>query len=154
MNTPKDIITYKKESKIIDNSILNIDCPHCYEENNIDVSSITKCKKCEKPLLAAKTSNLVVSSIVAAFIGTGAIAGVVLDDSAEIYRLPLKVQYKMIQTCLDIFSENRYYDKEIRDTCICAVDTMDGFDDRRKIENMDPFERGNVLHERYEDCKD
>lgn len=154
MNTPKDIITYKKESKIIDESKLNVDCPHCYEENTIDTSSVIKCEKCEKPLLPKKASNLLVSSMVAAFIGTGAIAGVVLDDGAEIYRLPLKVEYKMIQTCLDRFSENGYYDKKIRDTCICAVDTMDGFVDVRKIKNMDPFERGNILYERYEYCKD
>ena len=152
MSTPKDITTYKKQSKIIDNPILNVDCPHCYEENIIDTSSIIKCEKCEKPLLTKKDSKILVSSIVAAFIGTGAIAGVLLDDSVEIYKLPLKVEYKMIRTCIDTYSKNGRYNTKVRDTCICAVDTMDGLYDVGKIKNMDSFDRGSVLYERYESC--
>jgi len=154
MNIPEDITTYEKKEKSTDASKLDVECPHCFEENNIDLTSAIQCKKCEKPLLTKKDSKLLLSGVVAAFIGTGAIAGVMLDDITEIYKLPFKMKYKMTQTCLQEFSKNGQYTRETRDTCLCAVDTMDGLYDVRKIKQMDSFEKRDIMYERYEYCED
>ena len=39
------------------NNVLEVDCPHCYEENKINLSSTIKCKHCDEPLIGENIQN-------------------------------------------------------------------------------------------------
>ena len=63
-------------------NILEIDCPYCYEENKINLSSTIKCKHCSEPLIGEKYSKPIISVMTAIILGIG--SGIFLDEKFEI----------------------------------------------------------------------
>ena len=103
------------------NNILEIDCPHCYEENKINLSSAIKCKHCSKPLIGEKYSKPIISAMTAIILGIG--GGIFLDETFETDRYPIYTEYNIINSCLTNDEEplkEEYY-KQKRDICICAL---------------------------------
>lgn len=81
---------------------LNLRCPHCFEDTNLEVTEIATCKHCEKSLIETKFIKPVVSAgvafIVALTAGLG--GGKVLDDYFEKSRYPIEVEYSVIERSL------------------------------------------------------
>lgn len=101
--------------------VLEVQCPHCKEQNNINLSKEIKCKSCEKSLTTKKyTKKALISSTTALLIGIG--GGIYLDEKFETDRYPLKAEYNIVQSCVSqdsrTLSRKDYLEKI--DICICA----------------------------------
>ena len=103
------------------NNILEIDCPHCYEENKINLSSAIKCKHCNEPLIGEKYSKPIISVMTAMILGIS--GGIFLDETFETDRYPINIEYNIIDSCLSNYEEplKRGYYKQKRNICICAL---------------------------------
>ena len=127
-----------------DKNYIEVECPHCLEDNKIKLSSEIKCKHCEKKLTGSKYKSIVISTLVA--MSLGAVGGSLGDDILNINRASVKTEFKMMQTCLYIFND--------RDNCLCAVESMSGFIDAQNTKMRGNEWLKDTLRERYEDCKD
>jgi ribosomal protein S27E len=131
---------YRKEHE----KDIQIECPHCFHENSVQLSSEVKCKECKKPLTGKLYKSVVFST--ALLIGTGVIGGAIIDDTVNINRASVKTEYKMMRTCLHEFSN--------RDNCFCAVESMSGFLDAEKARFYSRESLAGILKDRYESCTD
>lgn len=130
---------------------LEIECTDCLELNKIKVDNELKCKKCEKPLVGKSYKNPIISSMLLLLIGSG--IGITSDNYLNINRPSVKTEYFMMQTCLKEYSnENNEYSEEIRDNCICAVETMSGIIDAQKARIYGESWLKEILVEKYESC--
>ena len=127
------------------NNILEIDCPHCFEENKINLSSAIKCKHCDKPLIGEKYSKPIISVMTAIILGIG--GGIILDEKFETDRYPIIIEYSIIDSCLSSNKTplRRGYYKNKRNICICALKKTESkldYDDFKEDENnfLDIFE--------------
>lgn len=99
---------------------LDIECPHCFEENKVNLSKEIKCKHCEKPLIGVKYKKPLITAFTAILMGSG--LGITADAYLNINRASVLTEYKMMKTCID---EVGYY-REARNNCACAVESMLG----------------------------
>lgn len=102
-------------------NILEVDCPHCYQENKINLQKAIKCKHCEKPLLGEKYTKPIVSVLTAMIFGLG--SGIAIDESFETDRYPISVEHSIIENCISSYNKplKKSYYKNKRNTCICAL---------------------------------
>jgi hypothetical protein len=128
------------------NNILEIECPHCSEDNSINLSSTIKCKHCNEPLIGEKYTKPIISVMTAIILGIG--GGVYLDEKFETNRYPINTEYNIIYSCLSSYEEplsERYY-KNKKQICSCALRKTENkidFDEYKKDENkfLDIFEK-------------
>ena len=136
--------TKKNKDENIEQNYISLECPECFEDNKVKLSSELKCKKCEKTLLGFNYKRFLLPTIVV--VGLSGIAGAVIDDTANLNRASVKIEYKMMRTCV-----SRFYD---RDTCFCAVESMSGLVDAQKARLYGDKWLKDLLKDRYEDCRD
>ncbi|QKF77520.1 hypothetical protein [Arcobacter defluvii] len=125
---------------------LDIECPHCLEENKINLSKEIRCKKCEKPLIGEKYRKPILSAMTTILIGSG--LGITADAYLNINRASVKTEYKMMKTCIGLFGSYTF----VRDRCACAVESMSGVIDaqRARILGIEKLEK--ILRNRYNEC--
>jgi phage FluMu protein Com len=126
---------------------LDIECPHCHEENQINLSKEIKCKKCEKPLIGEKYRKPIFSAMTTILIGSG--LGLTADAYLNINRASVKTEYKMMKTCIDEFGNL----SSVRDQCACAVESMLGMIDAKRARSLELDQLTNILKSRYYECK-
>lgn len=126
---------------------LDIECSHCHEENQINLSKEIKCKKCEKPLIGEKYRKPIFSAMTTILIGSG--LGLTADAYLNINRASVKTEYKMMKTCIDEFGNS----SSVRDKCVCAVESMLGIIDAKRARSLEPDKLRNILESRYYECK-
>lgn len=126
---------------------LEIQCPHCEEQNDIALPEDIKCNECKKTLIGFKYENVILSSTATLVIG--GILGTQLDDTININRASVKTEYKMMKTCINEFG----YSKSVRDNCYCAVESMSGFLDAQKARLYHRDTLKKLLEDRYNSCK-
>ena len=126
-------------------NILEIDSPHCFEENKINLSSEIKCKYCNEPLIGEKYTKPIISVMTAIILGIG--GGIYLDGKFEIDRYSINTEYNIIHNCLSSYDEplNERYYRIKKERCICALKKTENeidFDEYDKNENkfLDIFE--------------
>ena len=129
---------------------LDIECPHCFEENQINLSKEIKCKKCEKPLIGEKYRKPIFSAMTTIFIGSG--LGLTADAYLNINRASVKTEYKMMKTCIDEFSKIFGMTDDVRDKCFCAVESMLGIVDAQKAKFYGKNRLREILKDRYNEC--
>jgi transposase-like protein len=134
----------RKKMKILKKDQINLECPECSEDNIVKLSSELKCKKCEKTLLGFNYKRFLLPTI--AVVGLSGAAGAIIDDTVNLNRVSVKTEYKIMRTCI-----NSFYDRE---TCFCAVESMSGLVDAQKAKLYGDKWLKDLLHERYNDCKD
>ena len=102
---------------------MKIECPNCQEDNKIDFAENIFCKKCEKSFKGFKFSKRKLVSASAALI-FGAYSGYKVNDTLDENRYPLKVEYAIVDSCINS-SKNMvttsWYESK-RDICLCALD--------------------------------
>jgi ribosomal protein S27E len=119
-------------------NILEVECPKCFEENIINLSSTIKCKHCNEPLIGKKYSKPLISTMTAIIIGAG--GGIFLDKKFETDRYPIHIEYNIIDSCLSSHEEplyRKHYIKK-RDICICSLRKTENeldYDDFKKDKN-------------------
>ena len=126
---------------------LEIECPHCFKDNSINLSSEIKCKKCKKPLIGEKYKKPIMSAMTAILLGVG--GGIYLDEKFETDRYPIATEYNIIDSCLSSYDEeplDRKHYKKKKQICICALKETESeidFDEYIKHENkfLDIFEK-------------
>lgn len=101
--------------------VLEIECSHCKENNDINLSEEVKCKSCGESLTTKKyAKKKIISASTALAVGLG--GGLYIDEKFETDRYPIKTEYNIIQSCLSndnrALSESNY--KKKIDICICA----------------------------------
>lgn len=126
---------------------LKIECPECFEENIVSLSSDIKCKKCEKSLTGQKYKSVLLSAGLVFSLGAG--LGVTSDAYLNINRASVKTEYKMMKTCINRFGNN----SEVRDDCACAVESMLGVIDAQKARFYSTSWLKDVLKEKYNECR-
>lgn len=114
----------------------------CDNENNIYLSSDIKCKKCNETLIGHTYKRIILP--ITLTIGLSAVGGALIDDSLNLNRASVKVEYKMMKQCINIFGH--------RDTCACAVESMSGFIDAQKARFYGSNGLRKILTERYNEC--
>ena len=123
-------------------NILEIDCPHCLEENKINLSSEIKCKNCNESLIGEKYKKPIISVMTAIILGIG--GGIYLDEKFETDRYPINIEYNIIHSCLSSYEEplNERYYKNKKRTCVCALGKTENEIDFEEYENkfLDIFE--------------
>jgi len=127
---------------------LDIECPYCFEENKINLSTKIKCKKCEKPLINEKYKKPIISAFATILIGSG--LGITADAYLNINRASVKTEYKMMKTCINHYGNY----KSVRDNCACAVESMVGVLDAQKARFYGDTKLYSILNEKYQSCKD
>lgn len=102
-------------------NVLEVACPKCYEENQINLATTIKCKHCDEPLIGEKYSKPIISVMSAIILGIG--GGIILDETFETDRYPIKTEYNIIDSCLSYYEEplKREDYKHKKDICICAL---------------------------------
>ena len=128
-------------------NIIEIECPECTENNTIKLSSIIKCKKCEKSLVGEKFKKPFFSAMSLLLLGTG--VGVGIDPYLNINRPSVKTEYKMMKQCIEIYGNS----KSVRDNCTCAVKSMAGVVDAQKARTYGSDWLADVLNDKYNNCK-
>ena len=102
-------------------SKIKIECPHCAEENTINLSSEIKCKHCDESLIGEKYRKPLISAFTAILLGIG--GGVALDEYLETDRYPISVEYKIMDNCISSYDKplaKNIYGKKT-DICLCAL---------------------------------
>jgi hypothetical protein len=108
-------------------------CPHCHEDNKIDVSKSLHCNSCKKTLMNSRYIKPLVKGgsifVTAILMGIG--TGVVIDEPFESDRYPIDVEYSIIERTLSSdntpVSRKRYQQK--KEICIEALEeTQKDFD--------------------------
>lgn len=125
---------------------LDIECPHCFEENQINLSKEIKCKKCEKPLIGEKYRKPIFSAMTTILIGSG--LGLTADAYLNMNRASVKTEYKMMKTCIDEFGQTA----TVRDRCACTVESMVGIIDAQKARLYGSVWLREVLISKYKAC--
>jgi hypothetical protein len=105
---------------------IELRCPHCFEDNKIDVSKSLHCNSCKKTLMNSKYIKPLVKSgsifVTAIVVGLG--GGSYLDDYFERERYPINVEYSIIERTLSSdntpVSKKRYQQK--KELCIEALE--------------------------------
>lgn len=100
---------------------LEIECPHCFKENKINLSKEIKCKHCEKPLIGQKYRKPFMSAMTALILGAG--GSYYINEQFESNRYPINFEYAIINSCVS-YSEQPLLRKDYRnkeDICICAL---------------------------------
>ncbi|OOF13498.1 hypothetical protein BZG84_15670 [Salinivibrio sp. PR932] len=101
---------------------MNIECPHCNTDNEIELTENIQCNKCEKSFTDLKLSKRQLMSAGTALL-LGAFGGYKADAAFEEDRYPLAVEYAIVDTCANssknMISVSRYETK--RDVCLCAL---------------------------------
>ncbi|WP_324171633.1 hypothetical protein [Sulfurimonas sp.] len=127
---------------------LDIECPHCFEDNKINLSKEIKCKHCEKPLIGEKYKKQLITAFTAILLGSG--MGITADAYLNINRASVKIEYKMMKTCI-AYKGNF---KRVRDNCACTVESMLGVIDAQKARLYGENRLYSLLDEKYEECTD
>jgi|GEM_PF-1597122 hypothetical protein len=83
--------------------LINIRCPHCFEDNAFNLSKDIKCKHCDKKLTNNKYIKPIISGLAtfstAAIIGIG--SGIAVDEYfIDPNRYPVNVEYSIINSCI------------------------------------------------------
>jgi|GEM_PF-4581148 len=133
-----------KENK----NILDIECPHCYQDNKVNLSQEIKCKHCKEPLIGEKYKKPIITAFTAILLGSS--IGITTDAYLNINRASVKTEYKMMKTCIDY----KGYSKTVRDNCACTVESMLGVIDAQKARFYSESKLYRILDERYEGCID
>lgn len=130
---------------------LEIDCPHCYEKNKINLSSEIKCKHCDKPLVGEKYTKPIMSALTAILLGLG--GGFYLDDKFEADRYPISIEYDLINSCVS-FYEKPLKEKDYRkkqNVCICTLKyTQEEIDYSEYKESENKF--FDIFEEKVKEC--
>lgn len=137
-----------EEKKEENKNILEIECPHCSEENTIKLSNEVKCKKCDKTLHGYRYKSVLLSGLATLIIGSG--IGMTADAYLNINRASVLTEYKMMKTCINYYGNY----KSVRDNCACAVESMLGVIDAQKARLYSDEWLLDVLNEKYNDCID
>lgn len=127
---------------------IEVECPHCEYENKIKLSNDISCKECKKTLVGFKYKSFLVSTAAALTIGAG--GGATGDTFLNLFRPPVKTEYKMMKQCIDKYG----YSKSVRNNCLCAVESMAGVVDAQKARYYGSSWLEDVLDDKYMSCKD
>lgn len=134
---------------------LDIECPHCYKENTINLSKEIKCKHCEKPLIGEKYKKPLITAFTAILLGSG--IGMTVDSYLNLNRASVENEFIMMKTCIDEYHNFKYesetHYKEVRKDCSCAVESMLGIIDAEKARFYTESKIRNILYTRYKDCR-
>ena len=122
---------------------IELECSSCTERNTVNLSSDIKCKKCEKSLLGHFYKSIIIPT--ALVFASGIVGGMLVDDTININRASVKVEFNMMATCL------KYINNDV-EGCSCAVESMSGFIDANRARNSSW--RKKELESRYIDCTD
>ncbi len=102
---------------------MKIECPHCHTDNEIEYAENISCKECEKNFKGYKFSKRKLVSASAALI-VGVVGGYKANDALDEVRYPLKVEYAIVDTCINssksAVSTSWYINK--RKACLCALE--------------------------------
>lgn len=104
-----------------DNS-LEIECPHCFKENKINLSTEIKCKHCDKPLIGEKYRKPIISGMTAIIFGLS--GGYYVNEWIDKERYPISVEYSIIEKCVSNYDKpikKKIYGNK-REVCICAME--------------------------------
>ncbi|SON49924.1 hypothetical protein [Vibrio tapetis] len=131
---------------------MKIECPRCKTDNKIEFAENITCKECEKSFKGFKFSKRrFVSASSALFVGV--VGGYTVSDKLEEVRYPLKVEYAILDTCVN-GSENtlsvRWYESK-RDACLCAL-TKTEQDVSYSVYSSDPSTFFDNFHFNAESC--
>lgn len=147
---------------------LDVECPHCNEENTVKFSKDLKCKNCDKSIMGTtniyktnKTSLLVTalaSASVAAVLADKNVAAheiiLLVGSSAGtliyVSRLKIETEYKMMKTCIDRFGTNTV----ARDTCFCAVKKLSTYLNAQIAKLKGEVWLSDQLDNQYTKCED
>lgn len=135
-------------SEEIKENLLEVECPHCGKENDIKLSSEIKCKECDKSLLGQKYKSFLFSTATVLALGAG--GGTIVDSYLNISRASVKTEYKMMKQCINSYGNNT----SVRDTCICAVESMVGIVDAQKARLYGRDWLSDMLDDKYRNCRD
>ena len=125
---------------------MNIECPSCAKENKIEYGENIFCHECkssfsgytyrkfEKPFVTAVTALFI------GIVGTYNIEQRFFDEGEQ--RYPVKVEYEIIDTCLNsdkrALTSSKYIQK--KELCSCALGlTMDLLSYEEATDNKDRF---------------
>lgn len=147
-----------------DDKKLILECHHCEEENTINLSSIVKCKSCQKPINGSVVKYKSNGTVLIGTFLSGLVAGAVVEDKelvssevlyvsgtavatyAVVARAKLETEYKMMKKCIDKFGSNT----EVRDNCFCVVKKMSSFITKVLSKDKDYIEK--ELEKKYKKC--
>lgn len=112
---------------------MQIECPSCSTDNEIEFSEIIVCSECKESFIGhsyKKFKKPLVSATTALIIGA---YGTYKADQIffENQRYPLRVEYELLDSCVNSSSRlmNAYRQNEKIQTCICALNkTMEEID--------------------------
>ena len=130
-----------------------LECPECFERNEVEFSTELKCKKCEKTLSGISYQKILPTSFL--LLTLTAFTGVVIDDEIHVYRPSVKTEYKMMKTCINEFQDkdlNKDY-KYVRNICFCAVESMSGILDAEKARTYSEQKLKDLLKNNFDECK-
>ena len=106
---------------------MQIQCPHCEKENNLNLEKEVVCGECKESLSG---SFLYVSAAKKPIIGAAAALFIgyfghkTVDHIISVNRFPLEVEYSMLNTCINsdtnIISSKLYLRK--KEVCLCSLD--------------------------------
>jgi len=138
---------------------ISLICRECEHENTVKLSTKINCKNCEEPLTGKKYKGFLIPAI--AVIALSGIGGAMIDDTLNVNRASVKVEYKMMKTCIDKhwnrYRKNEYV--EVRNNCVCVVESMSGLVDAEKARFGNDksglkLSLRKDLNNRYKECSD
>lgn len=132
--------------KLVVNPSFEICCPKCDLVNTINVPEEIKCEKCDTSF-SGKKFGQIVSDGLANFVLAGSLV-LTADAYLNINRVSVKTEYKMMKQCID----ERKNTEKVRDTCICAVESMSGVIDAQMARLKGAGWLSDELDRRYQNC--
>jgi len=133
---------------------IKIICPSCGGENTFNLpENGCNCSVCNSKITGYTYKHFIFSAMTV--LSLGAIGGMVIDDKTHISRASVKVEYKMMKTCINDYDIDWYRgSSKRRDICACAVESLSGLLDAQRIKfthNADDLKT--LLKERYQECE-
>lgn len=100
---------------------MKIECPHCFKENTLNLEGRVDCEHCQEDLANNSYKKPIFSGGTVLVIGI--LGGQIADYAIFDNRYPLKVEYSLIDTCLNSSDTalNRILYKKKREVCICSM---------------------------------
>jgi hypothetical protein len=123
---------------------MNIECPSCKEDNKIEFAKNIICHKCKKSFAGQsykKFKKPFISATTALIIGA---YGTYKADKMlfEDQRYPLKVEYELVDSCINSSRTSLNYSQQVDKTkvCVCALEkTVEKISYKEMIESESEF---------------
>ncbi len=104
---------------------MQIECPSCSTDNKIEFGENIKCSKCNETFAGhsyQKVNKPVLSTVMA--VGIGIIGTVQVDRHFGEHRYPLKVEYELVDSCVNGSHSILNSKQQVLKTqaCVCALE--------------------------------